>query len=90
MNPKIRGGMKKKKLKFSFKEQREYDNIEHEIMDIEEKISDIQVKMSQIVSDFVKLNEMSQERQRLEEELLFKMERWEYLSELAEKINKGE
>lgn len=87
---KNQGRNEKKKLKFSFKEQREYDNIEHEIMDIEEKISDIQVKMSQIISDFVKLNEMSQERQRLEQELLFKMERWEYLSELAEKINKGE
>ena len=75
-----------KKLKFSYKEQKEYETIEADISSLEEKIDSLEQEMTKNASDFVKLNALSQEKEAAETELLEKMERWEYLEELAERI----
>ncbi len=74
------------KLKFSYKEQREYDTIEEDIAQLEERISEIDSQMLGCTSDFVKLNTLTKEKEQQEELLMEKMERWEYLEGLAQKI----
>lgn len=75
-----------KKLKMSYKEQREYETIEEDIAAIEEAIQKCEEDIMAYARDFVKLNEVTEKKEELESELLEKMERWEYLEELAEKI----
>ncbi len=75
-----------KKLKFSYKEQKEYEGIEDEIAALEERIEVIDKEMEQSASDFVRLNELANEKGEAERLLEEKMERWTYLEDLAEKI----
>ena len=75
-----------KKLKFTYKEQKEYETIEDDIATIEDRITAIDAEMTRCVSDFVKLNELTEEKAKLETELEEKMDRWTYLEELAAKI----
>lgn len=77
---------RQEKLKFSYKEQKEYDTIEDEIAALEEKLETLDEEMGSNASDFVKLNEITIEKERIEQLLEEKMERWMYLQELAEKI----
>lgn len=81
---------KKKKLKFSYKEAREYETIEDEITALEEQAAALEEEMNRNARDFAKLSELAEEKDALEAELMEKMERWEYLSELAQRIEKGE
>lgn len=74
------------KLKFSYKEQKEYEAIEDEIALLEEKIEKLDADMSESASDFVKLNALAKDKEEAEHLLEEKMERWMYLQELAEKI----
>ena len=74
------------KLRFSYKEQREYESIEDEIAALEEKLERLDVDMAENASDFVKLDELSKEKEIVEQFLEEKMERWMYLQNLAEKI----
>ncbi len=74
------------KLKFTFKEKREYETIEKEIEELEEKIAALEDEMMKNASVYGKLTELTREKEEAEELLLYKMDRWEYLSELAEKI----
>ncbi len=75
-----------KKLKFTYMEEREYAVIESEIEELEEKISELEDKMSAVASDFGKLNALSKEKEEIEKKLEEKMERWEYLEDLAQRI----
>lgn len=75
-----------KKLKFSYQEQREYDTIEEEIAALEEKMEQLDAEMAHHASDYPKLRELTEEKEKTEAALTQKMERWEYLEELAEKI----
>jgi ATP-binding cassette subfamily F protein uup len=75
-----------KKLKFSYKEQVEFDNIDSDIEKLEQKISSLEESLSKYATDFVKLNEIMDEKNNLEKELEFKYERWEYLNDLFDKI----
>ncbi|MGN0483700.1 MAG: ABC-F family ATP-binding cassette domain-containing protein [Lachnospiraceae bacterium] len=77
-----------KKLKFSYKEEREYETIEADIAALEETIAQCEEDMTQYASDFVKLNELNQKKEEAETALEEKMERWEYLEDLAERIRK--
>lgn len=77
---------RQEKLKFSYKEQREYESIEDEIAALEEKIEKLENTMAENASDFVKLNELAKDKEGAEKLLEEKMERWMYLQELAEKI----
>ncbi len=74
------------KLKFSYKEQKEYESIEDEITALEEKIEKLETDMADHASDFVKLNALAKDKEAAEQLLEEKMDRWMYLQELAEKI----
>ena len=77
---------KEKKLKFSYKEQKEFETIDEDIEKLEEKIAELEEQISKCATDFIKLNEFMQEKEKTEAELSDKMERWVYLNDLAEKI----
>lgn len=79
---------RERKLKFSYKEEREYAGIEGEIETLEERLTELEAEIEKAASNFVRLNELMQEKERTEELLEEKMERWEYLSELAEQIER--
>jgi len=79
---------KNKPLKFSFKEQREFENIDNDISGLEEKIEHFQPKINEVASDYEALQKLLLEKSELEKQLEHKMERWLYLNELAEKIGK--
>ncbi|WP_055071835.1 ABC-F family ATP-binding cassette domain-containing protein [Clostridium massiliamazoniense] len=83
---KTSGKNNEKKLKFSYKEQLEFDSIEDEIGKIEEKLEKLEVAMGENASDYSKLQEIIEEKEKTEKELEFKYERWEYLNQLAEEI----
>lgn len=73
-------------LKFSYMEQKEYDTIEDDIAALEEKIEKLDADMAAFATDFVKLNELGREKEATQSKLDEKYARWEYLTELAEKI----
>lgn len=75
-----------KKLKFTYKEQREYEVIEQEVAGLEEKLEKLEDDMMKHATNSLRLSELTEEKERTEAELEAKMERWVYLSELAEKI----
>lgn len=77
---------KEKKLKFSYKEQKEFETIDEDIEKLEEKIAELEEQISKCATDFIKLNELMQEKEKTEAELSDKMERWVYLNDFAEKI----
>lgn len=79
--------VKEKKLKFSYKEQRDYETIEEEIAELEEKIEQLENSMGNFSSDFVKLNEIIKEKEAAEALLEEKMDRWMYLEDLKAKID---
>lgn len=78
-----------KKLKFTYKEQKEYETIEEDIAELEEKIEKLDQEILQNASNFVKLHELTNEKEEAEALLLEKMERWEYLEDLAMQIKAG-
>ena len=77
---------KPQKLRFSYKEQREYAVIEEEIAQLEEKITQTDADMAANATDYTALQRLTEEKEQLEQALEEKMDRWMYLSELAEKI----
>ena len=77
-----------RKARFSFKEQREYETIDSDIASLEEQITAAEKDIAANASDYVKLQELSDLKTSLEAQLEEKMERWVYLNELAEKIEK--
>ena len=81
---------KQKKLKFSYKEAKEYETIEETIAGLEEKLAALEEEMNSCGADFGRLSELSKEKEQLDEQLLEKMDRWEYLEELAARIEAGE
>jgi ATP-binding cassette subfamily F protein uup len=76
----------KKTLKFSFNEQREWNEIDDIIANLENQIVDIDKKIEAASSDYTRLEELLEEKESLEHKLEENMDRWIYLSELAEKI----
>lgn len=78
--------VKQTKLKFSFKEQREYETIDADIEALENEISQLDMEMSKHASDFIKLEELMKQKEELEDQLLYKMERQDYLSKLEKEI----
>ena len=76
----------KKKLKFSYQEQKDYESIEGEIAKLEEKIEKIDRDILTASKDFVKLNQLMADKEAAESMLEEKMDRWMYLEELAAKI----
>ena len=79
-----------KKLKFSYQEQKEYETIEAQIAGLEEKIKVLEDDILRNARDFAKLNELTAEKERTEQLLEEKMDRWMYLEDLAARIEQGE
>lgn len=75
-----------KKLKFSYKEQKEYETIEDDIAALELKLEDLDNEMAANATNAAKLRELVEEKENAEKMLEEKMDRWEYLEELAAKI----
>lgn len=74
------------KLKFTYKEQKEYEGIDEEIASLEEKLEKLDQDMMTFATNSMKLTELTQEKEKTEKELEEKMERWVYLNDLAERI----
>ena len=72
--------------KFSFKEQKEYEEISSVIENLENEIANIDKLMQENSASYSKLQELMTEKEKLEEELLYKYERYEYLEDLAQRI----
>lgn len=72
------------KQKLSFKEQKEYAEIEGVIASKEGELKVVQLQMEQNAADYGRLNELSKEESRLQAELEHLMDRWTYLEEIAE------
>lgn len=77
---------KNKPLKFSFKEQKEFGEIDDIIANLEDEIIKVDEAIEKSATDFVKLEELLKEKEVLQNTLEEKYERWTYLNELAEKI----
>lgn len=84
-----RQGQKERPLKFTFKEQKEFEEIDNIIANQESQLEKIQEEIDKASSDFEKLQELLAKQQQLEEQLEYSMERWTYLYELADKIEKS-
>ncbi len=77
---------REQKLKFSYKEQREYETIDADIAALEEQIAALEEEMATAATNYGKLQELTAKKEAAEAALEEKMERWVYLNELAEKI----
>ena len=75
-----------KLVKFSYQEQKEYDQIDYVIEDLENKIMELDIKAGQTGSDFVLLQDLIKQKEVLVENLDQVMERWVYLNEIEEQI----
>ena len=81
---------KPKKLKFSFKEQREFETIDADIAALEQQIEENRRAQDRDGADYEKLQTLMAEQSNLEAKLEEKEERWMYLTDLYERIQKGE
>lgn len=77
---------RKEKLKFTFKEQREFETIDEDIEKLEERIASLEEEMMKNATDSGKLREIVEEKEEAEKALEEKMDRWVYLNDLAERI----
>ena len=77
------------KLKFSYKEQREFETIDEEITALEEKIEVLDAQMLENASNSVKLNELLEKKEEVSQQLDEKMDRWVYLNDLNEQIQEA-
>lgn len=78
--------VREKKLKFTYQEQKDYETIEEEIAELEDRLASVEEVYAKAATDFVKLNELTTEKESLEKKLEIKLERFVYLSDLAERI----
>ena len=78
------------KLKFSYKEQKEFETIDDDIAKLEAKSEQLDEEMARNATNSVKLSELIAEKEKTEAELEEKMDRWVYLNDLKERIQNGE
>lgn len=79
-----------RKLRFTYQEQKDWEVIEDQIQALEEELAQMEIQIQESARDFVKLNQLTEEKNQKEAALESKMERWMYLNELAERIEAGE
>ena len=72
----------------SHMEQKEYETIDDDIEKLETKVSELDDEIAKNATSYSKLAELTKEKEDVERQLEEKMERWEYLNDLAEKIEK--
>lgn len=83
-----RKGEKERPLKFTYNEQREFQEIDDKIADTEQELKDINAQIDQAATDYLLLEKLMPSRQEIEQRLEYLLERWTYLNELAEQIEK--
>ena len=76
------------KLKYTYMEQKEYETIDDDIEKLETKVSELDDEIAKNATSYSKLAELTKEKEDVEKQLEEKLERWEYLNDLAEKIEK--
>jgi len=86
--PEIKEDVKAKPIKFSFKEQKEYDEIDARIAAVEDELKGLNSQIDQAASDYQQLAKLLAKRQEVEQHLNDLLERWTCLNELAEAIEK--
>ena len=74
------------RLKFSYKEQREFETIDDDIAALEDRLEELDRQLEANATNSVKLRELMEEQTKIQEALDAKMERWVYLNDLAERI----
>ncbi|MBQ8633359.1 MAG: ABC-F family ATP-binding cassette domain-containing protein, partial [Lachnospiraceae bacterium] len=74
------------KLKFTYKEQKEYETIDADIAALEEKITNLETEIAGAATQYSRLTELMAEKEQAEAALEEKMDRWVYLNDLAEQI----
>ena len=77
---------RQEKVKFTYKEQREYETIDEDIAKLEEKLASIERQITANATNSVKLRELMEKQENCATELEEKEERWMYLNELAEQM----
>ena len=77
---------RQRELRMSFKEQREYETIDARMEELQAQIEEIDRQIEKNASDFVKLTELSAQKEATEAALAQTEERWLYLTDLAERI----
>ena len=85
--PKAAERPRERKLKFSYKEQLEFETIDDELAALESRLAECQAAQGRCGSDYVRLQELQKQQTELETKLEEKTERWVYLNELKEKID---
>jgi ATP-binding cassette subfamily F protein uup len=75
-----------RKLRFTYKEQKEFEVIDSEIAALEEQLARLEQEMNEAARDYGRLNQIVAEKDETQQKLEEKMERWIYLNELYEKI----
>lgn len=80
--------VRQKKLKFTYKEEQEFGTINRDIAELEERIAALEGKMEAAASDYIQLTQLLAEKEEAELALAGKMDRWVYLNELAEQIER--
>ncbi len=78
---------REKKLKFSFKEQREFEPFAADLAALEEQVAACRAEEAACGSDYVRLQEVQERLEALEAALEEKTERWLYLNERKEQID---
>lgn len=86
VNVTAKGKPKETKLKFSYMEQKEYNEIDEVIAKLEADIEELDKQIEESSTNYTKLNELMVQKEKLEKELEEKMDRWVYLNDLAEQI----
>ena len=74
------------KLKFTYKEQREFETIDDDIAALEELLEKLDKDMEANATNSVKLREIMEQKEKAQADLDEKMDRWVYLNDLAERI----
>ncbi len=75
-----------KKLKFTYKEQKEFETIDEDIAKLEEKLEQLDEEIMENATNSGKLAELTEKKEAAQTELDEKMDRWVYLNDLAEQI----
>ena len=83
------GKPRQKAVKLNYREQQEYNCIDADMEALEARLEAIDTEMTGITTDYTRLQTLSEEKERLEDELLYKMERKEYLEGIVEQSKKS-
>ena len=73
-------------LKFSYKEQRDFETIEDTVMQLEEALEELAAQIDTNAADYVKVSELMQRQSETQQKLDEATERWLFLQEKWEQI----